>query len=183
MSKEMQTRIYPETGAVLRRDRRVQTVRYATLSKAVEVEGWYPQGEGDSIHTGAELAIVEKTWTELKQRYAEHIRSSRKQWKLSQEEAGKLFGGGKRAFQKYETGKAAPSEAAVALIELVNAAPQNLERLRDIRQSTAKLVTSDAIVPKRGIRSTATFGQRSSKSSKHRSRRSAAAKTEMHRAR
>jgi HTH-type transcriptional regulator/antitoxin MqsA len=129
----MKTQIHPETGATLHRDRRRKTVHFGGLSKTVDVEGWYPDGDGDSIHTGAELAPVEAALRELKEQFPDHIRASRKRWKLTQEQAGAILGGGKRAFQKYETGQAVPTYAAIALIELVNASPENLEILKRLR--------------------------------------------------
>jgi len=97
------------------------------------VGGWYPEGEGDAIHTGADLAAYEAARKRLVADYAAYLRASRKRWRLTQEQAGQLIGGGKRAFQKYESGKALPTEAAVGLIELLNADEANLERLRRIR--------------------------------------------------
>ena len=52
--------------------------------------------------------------------------------KLTQEEAGRVLGGGKRAFQKYETGKISPSDAAVALLEMMERHPEDLELFKSI---------------------------------------------------
>ncbi len=129
----MNSRVHPETGEPLRRDNRPMTVRIGPFSEEVMVGGWYPEGSGDAIHTGQDLAALEEARSRLAMEYAAHLRASRKRWRLTQEQAGKLIGGGKRAFQKYETGKAVPTEAAVGLIELLNADAANLERLRRIR--------------------------------------------------
>ena len=129
----MKSRIHPETGQMLQRDKRPMTVRVGPFTEEVLVGGWYPEGEGDAVHTGVDLAAFEEAWERLRVRYAAHLRASRKRWRLTQEQAGKLIGGGKRAFQKYESGKALPTEAAVGLIELLNADGENLERLRRIR--------------------------------------------------
>jgi HTH-type transcriptional regulator / antitoxin MqsA len=129
----MKSRIHPETGQSLNRDERAMTVRVGPFSEEVMVGGWYPEGEGDAVHTGADLAAYEEAWERLRARYATYLRESRKRWRLTQEQAGKLIGGGKRAFQKYESGQALPTEAAVGLIELLNADSENLERLRRIR--------------------------------------------------
>jgi HTH-type transcriptional regulator/antitoxin MqsA len=109
------------------------TVRIGPFSEEVMVGGWYPEADGDAIHSGADLAPHEEARRRLKQRYAEYLRESRRRWRLTQEQAGRLIGGGKRAFQKYESGKALPTEAAVGLIELLNADEKNLERLKRIR--------------------------------------------------
>jgi HTH-type transcriptional regulator / antitoxin MqsA len=129
----MEKRVHPETGETLRRDIRPLKASIGPFSEQVMVPGWYPAGEGDAIHTGADLREYEAVQCRLREKYAEHLRASRKRWRLTQEQAGRLIGGGKRAFQKYETGKAIPTEAAVGLIELLNADEANLERLRRIR--------------------------------------------------
>ena len=129
----METRIHPETGEPLHRDTRPMTVRVGPFREEVMAGGWYPDGEGDSIHSGADLADYEDAWKRLRGDYAAYVRESRKRWRLTQEQAGKLIGGGKRAFQKYESGRALPTEAAVGLIELLNADEANLELLKRIR--------------------------------------------------
>jgi HTH-type transcriptional regulator/antitoxin MqsA len=129
----MKTRIHPETGEALRRDARPMTISVGPFREQVVVEGWYPDGAGDAIHSGADLAPYQAARKRLLEQYAAHIRASRKRWKLTQEQAGLLVGGGPRAFQKYESGKAMPTEAAVGLIELLNADEKNLERLKQVR--------------------------------------------------
>jgi HTH-type transcriptional regulator / antitoxin MqsA len=127
------TRIHPETGKTLRRDTRAQTVAFGTLSRILNVPGWYPDDDSDSIHTGSDLAESDRVYQDLKAAYAKHVRAVRKRLKLTQEEAGRLIGGGRRAFQKYESGAMAPSDAAVALIELLNRRPEDVEFLRTLR--------------------------------------------------
>lgn len=131
------TRIHPETGKTLTRGIRRQTVRFGTLSRVVEVPGWYPDDDSDAIHTGADLAEANRVFKELRTSYGAHVRNIRKgTLKLTQEEAGRLIGGGRRAFQKYESGATLPSDAAVALIEILNRHPEDLEFLRALRAET-----------------------------------------------
>ena len=127
------TRIHPETGRTLRRDVRPQVVTFGSMRRTVDVPGWYPDDDGDSIHTGAELAESDRVFRELKAAYAAHVRRVRKRLKLTQEEAGRIIGGGRRAFQKYESGSTPPSDAAVGLIELLERHPEEIEFLRSIR--------------------------------------------------
>jgi HTH-type transcriptional regulator/antitoxin MqsA len=132
-----ETRIHPETGETLRRGVRRQTVRYGSLARAVDVPGWYPEGAGDGVHTGPDLAAADGAFRELRDEYSAHVRQARKRLKLSQEEAGRIIGGGKRAFQKYESGATPPSDAAVGLIELLIRHPEDVETLRAIRAGGA----------------------------------------------
>ena len=127
------TRIHPETGETLRRDVRRQTVRFASLEREVEMPGWYPEGDGDSIHTGVDMAEADRVYQELRKEYGARVRKLRKRLKLSQEEAGRIIGGGKRAFQKYESGATPPSDAAVGLIEVLAKHPEAMETLRAVR--------------------------------------------------
>ncbi|MFZ4072134.1 MAG: type II TA system antitoxin MqsA family protein [Caulobacterales bacterium] len=129
------TRIHPETGKPLKRGVRPQTVTFGSMAQVVDVPGWYPDDDSDSIHSGADLAASERVFQELKTAYAAHVRKVRKRLKLTQEEAGRLIGGGRRAFQKYESGAMPPSDAAVALIELLDRHPEEVEFLKSIRSA------------------------------------------------
>lgn len=129
-----QTRFHPKTGDVLRRDARMQTLSVGSLSREVEVPGWYPEGDGDSIHSGAELQALDQADLELRAAYAARVKAVRKKLGLTQEEAGRIIGGGRRAFQKYERGTMQPSEAAVGLIEILDRHPEEVTTLRNIRR-------------------------------------------------
>ncbi len=129
-----QTRFHPKTGDVLRRDARMQTLSVGSLSREVEVPGWYPEDDGDSIHTGAELQAIDQAYLELRAAYAARVKAVRKKLGLTQEEAGRIIGGGRRAFQKYERGTMQPSEAAVGLIEILDRHPEEVTTLRNIRR-------------------------------------------------
>ncbi len=128
-----ETRVHPETGKTLTRGVRRQMVTFGSLARSVEVPGWYPDDDSDAIHSGADLAKSDEVFQELKANYAAHVRQVRKRLRLSQEEAGRLIGGGRRAFQKYEQGVMAPSDAAIGLIEILHRRPEEIEILREIR--------------------------------------------------
>ncbi|MBC7985317.1 MAG: type II toxin-antitoxin system MqsA family antitoxin [Sphingomonadaceae bacterium] len=133
------TRIHPDTGKTLRREVRPETIRFGSLTRTVDVPGWYPDDDGDAIHSGADLAESDRVYRELRTQYASRVRSVRKRLKLTQQEAGAIIGGGKRAFQKYESGAMAPSDAAVGLIEILARHPEEVETLRAVRGSKAAL--------------------------------------------
>lgn len=128
-----ETRIHPETGATLYRGVRRQSVRYGSLARELEVPGWYPEDGGDGVHSGTDLVEADRAFGELRDQYSAHVRQARRRLKLSQEEAGRIIGGGKRAFQKYESGATPPSDAAVGLIELLIRHPEEVETLRAMR--------------------------------------------------
>jgi HTH-type transcriptional regulator / antitoxin MqsA len=126
-------RVHPETGQELHRDVRPQTVCVGSLSREIDVPGWYPEDDGDAIHSGADLKVLNEAFKTLREEYAAHVRSVRKKLGLTQEEAGVIIGGGKRAFQKYESGRTPPSDAAVGLID-----PEEVDTLRSFRMLSGK---------------------------------------------
>jgi HTH-type transcriptional regulator/antitoxin MqsA len=135
-----ETQIHPETGKVLRRDVRPQTVVVGSLSRTLDVPGWYPDDDSDSVHSGVDLKAMDETYKALREDYAAHVRSVRKKLGLTQEEAGVIIGGGKRAFQKYESGRTPPSDAAVGLIEVLARHPEEVATLRAFRSVPEKSV-------------------------------------------
>jgi HTH-type transcriptional regulator/antitoxin MqsA len=130
-----------------------------SLSRVVDVPGWYPDGDGDAI-TGEDLRAYDEAFKELREAYAARIKTVRKKLGLTQEEAGVIIGGGKRAFQ-YESGRTPPSDAAVGLIEILARHPEESQliiprrhrrRWRRIRAPKARPVGKRI---KRGVRNAA----------------------------
>jgi HTH-type transcriptional regulator / antitoxin MqsA len=71
---------------------------------------------------------------------AQEIRRIRKRLGLTQEEAGKIVGGGKKAFTKYESGDTLPSHAIANLLKLLDANPDSLSVLAPSLGCTANSV-------------------------------------------
>ena len=124
-----------ETGAELKRDIRPFTINYQGHSKTFDMPGWYPANdECEATFTQDDLKVYDKAIKELKAK-AEHlllpneIRSIRKRLKLTQIQAGLLLDGGKRAFQKYESGDVIPSRAISNLPRLLSNNPSLLKTL------------------------------------------------------
>ena len=124
-----------ETGAELKRDIRPFTINYRGYSKTFDMPGWYPADDAcEATFTQDDLKAYDKAIKELKAE-VEHlllpaeIRSIRKRLKLTQMQAGLLLGGGKRAFQKYESGDVLPSRAISNLLRLLSGNPALLKSL------------------------------------------------------
>ena len=123
-----------ETGETLTRDIRPLTITYQGHSRIFDMPGWYPAGEGEATFTDDDLKIYDKAIKELKAE-AEHlllpaeIRSIRKRLKLTQVQAGNILGGGKKAFQKYESGETLPSRAISNLLRVLSKEPSLLNVL------------------------------------------------------
>lgn len=127
-----------ETGAELKRDVRPFTITYQGQSKTFDMPGWYPENnECEATFTQEDLKVYDEAIKELKAE-VEHlllpaeIRSIRKQLKLTQLQAGLILGGGKRAFQKYESGEVLPSRAISNLLRLLSLNPSLLYTLPGI---------------------------------------------------
>ena len=109
-----------ETGVELKRDVRPLTIKYQGRSKTFDMPGWYPAtDECDATFTQDDLKVYDKA----------EIRSIRKRLKLTQIQAGLILGGGKRAFQKYESGDILPSRAISNLLRLLSINPALLKEL------------------------------------------------------
>ena len=131
-----------ETGEELRRDVRPFTITYQGHSKTFDMPGWYPAAdECEATFTQEDLKVYDKAIKELKAE-VEHlllpaeIRSIRKRLKLTQVQAGNILGGGKRAFQKYESGDVLPSRAISNLLRLLSGNPSLLKTLPVVESSS-----------------------------------------------
>lgn len=131
-----------ETGAELRRDIRPFTINYQGHSKTFAMPGWYPiNDECEATFTQDDLKIYDKALKELKSEVEyllqpNEIRSIRKRLKLTQVQAGIILGGGKRAFQKYESGDVLPSRAISNLLRILSNNPALLKNIPTVETST-----------------------------------------------
>lgn len=134
---KMQNKTYrnPETGEELFRDTRRLEYEYKGVKFYVDMPGWYPKDNDEGVFTQEDMKVYNKALHVAKAE-AEHllppdkIRAIRKQVNLTQEAAGRLLGGGQRAFQKYESGEILPSRAISNLLKLLQAKPNMLELLK-----------------------------------------------------
>ena len=121
----------PKTGAPMIRDVRPITLTYKGETVVFDMPGWYCDASGESIHTGRDLKTSDRMLNRLKARSEgllapEDIRRIRKKLQLSQEAAGRLIGGGRRAFQQYESGDRLPSRAVCSALLLLDHQPEAL---------------------------------------------------------
>lgn len=130
-----ETMISPETGETLRRLVRPFVVAYKGASMSVELSGYYPEGDGDGVHVGKDMAVVDATLRALKEEVdgvpaPATVRRIRKRLKLSQREAGLVLKVGESAFDKYERGLVEPSGPTSQLLRLLDHHPELLGELR-----------------------------------------------------
>jgi HTH-type transcriptional regulator / antitoxin MqsA len=131
-------RIHPETGRQLTRDVRPFVVRYKGHARTVMAPGWYPEGRGEGLLVGRDMAVIDRTLDELKaiahRDTIRFVREVRARLKLSQRQAGLLLGGGPRAFQKYESGEIEPAAPMINLLRVLAARPEAVDVLRAKRR-------------------------------------------------
>ncbi|WP_246657367.1 type II toxin-antitoxin system MqsA family antitoxin [Methylocystis sp. B8] len=130
-----ETMISPETGETLTRGVRSFRVAYKGESVSVDLPGYYPKGEGDGVHVGEDMAVVDEALRALKEKVdgvpsPATIRRLRAKLRLSQREAGTLFKVGESAFDKYERGLVEPSGPTIQLMALLDRHPELVAELR-----------------------------------------------------
>ena len=133
--------VCPETGTAMHREVRPMTLTYKDKTITFDMPGWYCDKSDESIHTGKDMKVSDRMLNRLKARSAglldpEEIRRIRKKLHLTQEAAGRVVGGGPRAFQKYECGDLLPSRAISSALILLAHNPLSLEVLK-ARHGTA----------------------------------------------
>lgn len=125
----------PETGQVLMRGVRPFAVAYKGETLTVDLPGYYPEREGEGMHVGDDMAVVDGALRTLKEKVdgvptPATIRRVRTKLKLSQREAGALLRVGESAFDKYERGLVEPSGPTIQLIRVLDRHPELAEELR-----------------------------------------------------
>ena len=79
----------------------------------------------------------------------------REQFKLTQQQAAKVFGGGPNAFSRYESGKTKPPVALVKLFKVLSKHPDLFEEVAEARDSAAARKASRITTSKRKRRAPA----------------------------
>jgi len=128
------TRVHPDTGAVLRRSVRRRKLNYKGVEGFFEIPGWWPADDGDGILEGADLKVFDHAFDQLRAEASKlpdagEVRRIRQLLKLSQRRAGEILGGGPRAFQKYESGEVIVSRPMANLLLLLDRNPSLLKEL------------------------------------------------------
>jgi len=130
-----ETMVAPETGEILTRGVRPFVVAYKSEAVTVDLPGYYPAGEGEGVHVGQDMSVVDEALRALKEKIEgvpspATIRRVRAKLKLSQREAGALLKVGENAFDKYERGLVEPSGPTAQLIRLLDRHPELADELR-----------------------------------------------------
>ena len=133
-SKQREVRPCPACGGGMVRETRRRTIRYKKHSVETDQPAWWCRACGEGVLDSKDSAIADRAFATLKARAEgvldpETIARIRTRLKLTQRRAGKLLGGGARAFQRYESGAVVVSQPMSNLLTLLDAQPALLRRL------------------------------------------------------
>lgn len=118
-----------------------QMFTYKGKSITLEQPGLWCDSCEEGILSGDDIAKTEKAFEEFKSKVdgllcPEAIRHIRKDiLKITQEEAGKIFGGGKNGFSRYERGETKPMPAVSNLLKMFERHPEDLKYFTDQQKS------------------------------------------------
>ena len=123
----------------LARKSAIQTFTYKSKKLKYEQPGLYCEKCGEAILDNSDMEAVEKILFDFRAKVDGYlptgeIRRIRSKLKLTQKEAGRIFGGGHNAFSRYESGLARPPKSTDSLLRLLDRRP---ELLREIPKGEA----------------------------------------------
>ena len=121
----------------LQREERTTAYTYKEHSKDIVQSGEYCVVCGEGFLSSVDLKNSQKEIADFKRNVdhlltTDEVRAIRKKLKLTQEKASVLFGGGIRAFHKYETGENAQSRPLDILLKLMDSGKISLDDLQRV---------------------------------------------------
>ncbi|MBN6739765.1 type II toxin-antitoxin system MqsA family antitoxin [Acidithiobacillus sp. MC6.1] len=106
----------------------------ALTATVPDISGWHCPICRECEFDEGEAQRYADTLTELRGsaaiRQGQALRAARKRLRLSQREAGLLFGGGISAFSGYERGKTRPPRSTTILLDLLGRHPELMDEVR-----------------------------------------------------
>lgn len=131
-----------DDGTQLVHEKRDLEAKVGLQQKIVsQVSGWhcpvcgeceFDDGEGQRFSE-----VLEALRLQENKRKAEELRATRKKLHLRQEDAGRIFGGGKTAFSEYERGKTQPHKSTVLLFKLLDRHPDLMAEVKSLAEDRA----------------------------------------------
>ncbi|MBI1776044.1 MAG: type II toxin-antitoxin system MqsA family antitoxin [Proteobacteria bacterium] len=124
-ARHMETRPCLSCGqGAMRRGERRETIKVDGYEHAYMQPGWYCDSCEDGVLVDEDNMVADAALREAKAHAKGApitplgIRAVRELLHLSQRDAGRIFGGGARAFQRYESGAVAPSTGMANMLRL-----------------------------------------------------------------
>ena len=128
----------PICDGVLKREDKVVVYRYKDHTKEILQSGEYCTECKEGFLSPKDLKVSQKAIADFKREVdhlltTDEVRAIRKKLKLTQEKASSLFGGGIRAFHKYETGENAQSKPLDILLKLIDNGKLSMDDIQAVR--------------------------------------------------
>ncbi len=110
---------------------------YRNHTTAVKQSGYYCTQCGEGFLSPKDLKATKKEMIDFQRKVdnlltTDELKKIRKKIKLTQQDAAMLFGGGIRAFHKYETAEATQSKPLDILLRLIDSNKISLEDVRKV---------------------------------------------------
>ncbi len=140
----------PVCGGHAHRDTRPRVVAYKDASITIDQPAWYCDACDEAVMTGADSNLASEFFDLLRSKVdatlsSVAVKAVRESLGLSQRRASLLLGGGRNAFQKYESGETHVSAAMARLLIAIYRRPDILEDLQappdDIMEFVRKKAT------------------------------------------
>jgi HTH-type transcriptional regulator/antitoxin MqsA len=129
----MKMKCYSCGHGTLEHRNKLQVFSYKGKSISLEQSGMWCDFCEEGVLSGDDIAVTENAFDAFKLKVddllnPEQIRHIRKDiLKLTQEEAGRIFGGGKNGFSRYERGETRPLPAISNLLKMFERHPEDLK--------------------------------------------------------
>ena len=127
----------PICDGVLKREDKVVTYSYKDHTREILQSGDYCTECNEGFLSSKDLKLSQKVIADFKREVdhlltTDEVRTIRKKLKLTQEKASFLFGGGIRAFHKYETGENAQSKPLDILLKLIDRGKVSMDDIQAV---------------------------------------------------
>ncbi len=125
-------------GGSLERKSMVQRFVYKGRKFKYEQPGLYCQSCGEAVLDNSDMEAVEPLLFDFRAKVDGYlstgeVRRIRRKLKLTQKEAGELFGGGHNAFSRYESGLSRHPKSTDALLRLLDRRPELLKEIPQVK--------------------------------------------------
>ena len=134
VSTRVETRPCPACAGGMARATRKRWIRYQNKKVKIDQPAWWCRECGEGVLDAKDSVVADRAFATLKAK-AEGVLGPaaiarvRARLKLTQRRAGKILGGGARAFQRYESGAVVVSQPMSHLLTLFGEHPELLSRL------------------------------------------------------
>jgi len=130
-------KVCPICDGEIKREERTITYRYKNHTRDILQTGDYCVECHEGFLSPKDLKISQKAIANFKREIdnlltTDEIRSIRKRLKLTQEGASSIFGGGVRAFHKYETGENTQSRPLDILLKLIDRGKVTIDDIQSL---------------------------------------------------